>query len=62
MVRIALVLATLGVLASCTGTPMQGQGLGPLNGDAAALPSAGDAGINPSAMTDLPKGEALPNG
>jgi hypothetical protein len=37
-----MVLATLGVLASCTGTPMEGQGLGPLNGTATA-PATSDA-------------------
>jgi hypothetical protein len=52
MVRIALVLATLGVLASCTGTPMEGQGLGPLNGSAADLPTQGSAGVNPSSVID----------
>lgn len=58
MVRIALVLATLGVLAACQ-APMQGQGLGPLNGDAASLPTAGDAGVNPSAVKDAIKGDAM---
>jgi len=61
MLRIALVLATLGALASCTGTPMMGQGLGAGNGVAADAPTMGSAGVDPKSVVDAAKGTATGN-
>ena len=50
MIRIAMALAALGTLASCTGTPMMGQGMGAANG--VATPPAVTAAPESSGVGD----------